>query len=63
MIYHCDNCNYTFEDDCASTPDRCPERCPDCGHPNTVRLATEDEITEYKQIRLEIEAELSHAAS
>lgn len=58
MIYHCDNCNYTFEDEAAQL-----DRCPDCGHPNTVRLATADEITEYKQIRLEIEAELSYAAS
>ena len=59
MICHCNNCNYTFEDDSASTPDR----CPDCGHLHSVRSATEDEIAEYKQIRLEIEAELSHAAS
>ncbi|GHU79644.1 hypothetical protein FACS1894191_2910 [Clostridia bacterium] len=45
-IYTCGKCLFTFE--------RRGEvdSCPDCGHSN-VRLATEEEITEYKRNREE----------
>ena len=59
--YFCDACHYCF------TADQLPERCPDCGkltaygHP-AVRIATEAEIMDYRQIQMELNEEESHAA-
>ena len=59
--YFCDACHYCF------TADQLPERCPDCGkltahgHP-AVRMATEAEIMDYRQIQMELNEEESHAA-
>lgn len=49
-IHYCDACHYTFE------YKNLPERCPDCGKP-AVRIATDSEITDYIQIRVEIARE------
>ena len=59
--YFCDACHYCF------TAEQLPERCPDCGkltaygHP-AVRIATEAEIMDYRQIQMELNEEESHAA-
>lgn len=48
MIYACDACRFLFERTGKT------ERCPDCGKFN-IRPANNDEITEYKNRRLEKE--------
>ena len=59
--YFCDACHYCF------TAEQLPERCPDCGkltaygHP-AVRIATEAEIMDYRQIQMELNEEESHDA-
>ena len=59
--YFCDACHYCF------TAEQHPDRCPDCGkrivhgHP-VVRMATEAEIMDYRQIQMELNEEQSHAA-
>ena len=59
--YFCDACHYCF------TAEQLPERCPDCGkqevhgHP-AVRMATQAEIMDYRQIQMELNEEASHAA-
>lgn len=44
-VFTCNKCLYTFEDISI------PERCPDCGK-IAVRIATEEEIKEYRQNKL-----------
>lgn len=46
MIYACDACRYLFESEKPIT------QCPDCGK-YKVRLATDDEISEYEKRRFE----------
>ena len=67
MICHCDYCHYTFDPADYHMAEQLPERCPDCGkltahgHP-AVRIATEAEIMDYRQIQMELNEEESHAA-
>ena len=50
MFFTCKDCNYTFK-----SAEK-PERCPDCGR-FAVRDATDAEIEQYKQYRLEFDQE------
>lgn len=67
MIYHCDNCNYTFGSSILRNKYVIPTRCPDCGKQTArdgmpaVRAATEDEIASYEEDQRVIMAELADA--
>lgn len=67
MICQCDCCHYTFDTVRYHMAEQLPDRCPDCGkqivhgYP-AVRMATEAEIMDYRQIQMELNEEESHAA-